>query len=211
MALGFHCALLPRWARSKPKSELLPSQCHRRKTPQQLRSTVLEGFAERAGFSRRLCENRSVSGDPLFSSPGKRPAVRPHNAWRAAMSPRLAAVLEQVRRFAVSLHGSASGFLPLFERAFSDNPDRASTAIPQLARQFDAALAAIARGFFWIRQGELFQARVELESATSSGKTQSFWGGMAVLTLGEVCLELGEAEHGLGLIRRARQILGITD
>jgi hypothetical protein len=122
----------------------------------------------------------------------------------------LATILEQVRRFAVSLHGRSPGFLPLFNRAFSDNLDRASTAIPQLERQFDAALAAIAWSFFWIRQGELCQARTELETVMNTGQTQSFWGGMAVLTLGEVCLELGETERGLELIQRARQILGVS-
>lgn len=123
------------------------------------------------------------------------------------MSPRLATVLEQVRRFAVSLHGRSPGFLQLFERALSANPDRASSAIPKLEQQSDAELAAIAWSFFWIRQGELFQARSELETVTRSDRIQTFWGGMAVLTLGEVCLELGETERGLSLIRRAREIL----
>ena len=123
------------------------------------------------------------------------------------MSPRLTTVLEQVRRFAEMLHGKQPGFRQLLDRALSENPDRASTAIPQLARKHDAALAAITWSFFWVRQGELFQARNELEAILSSSKTQSFWGGMAVLTLGEVCLELGEVKRGLDLIRRARRIL----
>ncbi|MBI4662466.1 MAG: hypothetical protein HY735_26920 [Verrucomicrobia bacterium] len=122
------------------------------------------------------------------------------------MSPRLATMLDQVRRFAVTLHGRQPGFRELFERSFSPNPDRASTAIPHL-EQLDAALAAIAWGFFWIRQSELSQARNELEKIVESGKAQSFWGGMAVMTLGEVCLELGDAERGSRLLRQARDIL----
>ena len=123
------------------------------------------------------------------------------------MSPRLVAVLEQVRRFAETLHGRQPGFNQMLGRALSGNPDRASTAITRLERNHDPALAAIIWSFFWIRQGELFQARNELETIVNSGKSPTFWGGMAVLTLGEVCLELGETKHGLSLIRRAREIL----
>ncbi len=123
------------------------------------------------------------------------------------MSPRLVAVLDQVRRFAETLHDREPGFRQLFGRAFSENPDRASTAIARLERSYDPAFAAIAWGFFWIRQGEFFQARNELDAIAHSDNKQSFWGGMAVLTLGEVCLELGERERGMRLIRSARQIL----
>ena len=124
------------------------------------------------------------------------------------MSPRLAIALDQVRRFAMTLHGCDPEFGPLFGRAFSEDPDRASTAIPQLEQRYDPALAAIAWSVFWLRQGELFQAQRELEVAASSGKTATFWGGMAVLVLGEVCLELGEEKKGAALLQRAGEILG---
>ncbi len=124
------------------------------------------------------------------------------------MGPRLATALDQVRRFAMTLHDRDPEFAPLFGRAFSENPDRASSAIPQLEQRYDPALAAIAWSVFWLRQGELIQAQKELEAAASSGKAKTFWGGMAVLVLGEICLELGEEKKGTALLQRAGEILG---
>ena len=141
------------------------------------------------------------------SSGSRRSVVARHNVWRAGISPRLADVLDQVLRFSNLLHVRQPDLRSLLNRAFAENPDRASTAITRLAKDGDPALVAIAWAFFWIRQGELSQARNELEALANSPHANSFWGGMALLALGEVRLELGETEHGLSLIRRARQIL----
>ena len=141
------------------------------------------------------------------SSGSRRPVVTRHNVWRAGISPSLADVLDQVRRFSNSLHGREPELRLLLNRAFAENPDQASTAITRLSRDGNPALVAIAWAFFWIRQGELSQARNELEALTNSPHAKSFWGGMAMLALGEVRLELGDKEQGLRLIRHARQIL----
>lgn len=123
------------------------------------------------------------------------------------MTARFVSALEEIRRVTQALNQQNVALRRLLERAFSDDCERAADAIRRIEREFDPALAALAWSFFWIRQGDLAQARSELESINRSGQTQSLWGGMALMMLGEICLELGETRNGAALIRRARNIL----
>jgi len=96
----------------------------------------------------------------------------------------------------------------LLKRAFGEDLDRVSDAIRRIERDHDAPLAAILWAFFWIRQGELFLARRELEAIANSSKAASLWGGIAVVMLGELCIESGATRTGLRLIQRGERILG---
>lgn len=136
------------------------------------------------------------------------PRINEHSHSEINVSPELTVALEQVRRFAAMLPSPAPDDRRLLDRAFSENLDQASTAIPRLAPAHDPALAAIAWSYFWIRQGELFQARNELETVLDFHKSKSFWSGIAVQILGEICLELGDVKKGSAMLRRARKILG---
>lgn len=123
------------------------------------------------------------------------------------MTARFVSALEEIRRVAQALNQQNAELRRLLERAFAEDCERAADAIRRIEREFDPALAALAWSFFWIRQGDIAQAQSELESINRSGQTQSLWGGMALMMLGEICLELGETRNGTALIRRARQIL----
>jgi hypothetical protein len=124
------------------------------------------------------------------------------------MSPRFAAVLDKIIHLSESLNQQNTALRPLVKRAFSEDLDKASDAIRRIEKDYDGALAAVAWGFFWIRQGEVSLAKRELKAIHDSDKAETLWGGIAVMMLGELCLELGESKTGAKLIRRAEQILG---
>jgi len=96
----------------------------------------------------------------------------------------------------------------LLSRAFSDDPDPSSSAIHRIAREYDVALAAIAWSHFWVRQGDLLQARRELEKVEESGNVETLWGGLALMLFGEVLIETGEPDDGAKRLARAESILG---
>jgi hypothetical protein len=123
------------------------------------------------------------------------------------MTARFVSALEEFRRVAQSLNHQNPALRRLLERSFSDDCERAADAMRRIEREFDPALAALLWSFYWVRQGDLAQARRELESIHRSGQTQSLWGGMSLMMLGEICLELGETKEGAAAIRRARKIL----
>jgi hypothetical protein len=126
------------------------------------------------------------------------------------MSPRFAAVLDKILRLSESLNERNTALRPLVKRAFSEDLDKASDAIRRIEKDHDGALAAVAWGFFWIRQGEMSLAKRELKAIHDSDKSKTLWGGLAVMMLGELCVELGEPKAGAKLIRRAEQILGTS-
>jgi hypothetical protein len=123
------------------------------------------------------------------------------------MSPKFLSALEKFRHLTSSLNTQDPALRRLLERGFSDDLDKSADAIRRIEKEFDPALASLLWSFFWIRQGDLSLARRELEAINQAGKTHSLWGGMALLMLGEICLELGETKTGAGFIRRGRRIL----
>ncbi len=123
------------------------------------------------------------------------------------MSPRFLTALETFRHAAQTFNQRDPNLKPLLERAFSDDLDRASDAIRRIERESDPALAALAWGFFWIRQGDFSQARKELTSVDRTGQIRTLWGGVALMMLGELCLEMGETQAGQAFLRRAKLIL----
>ena len=127
--------------------------------------------------------------------------MKPH------VSPTFLSALEKLRAVIHSLNQQNPTLRRLLERSFAQDLEMAADAIRRIEREFDPALAALAWGFFWIRQGDLPQARSELEAIDRSGKTDSLWGGVALMMLGELCLEIGETKTGARFIRRAKRIL----
>lgn len=124
------------------------------------------------------------------------------------MSPRLTAALDKVRFLSERFNFQNQPLRQLLQQAFSDNPDRSSTAIHRIAREYDPVLAALAWSHFWAKEGDLFQAKRELESIHGLNRKNTLWGGLALMILGEVMIEMGDADAGLKLLRHARDILG---
>lgn len=124
------------------------------------------------------------------------------------MTARFAAALENFSRLARGFNQRDPAMRRWIERAFGEDLDRAASAIRQLERMHDPALAVMAWAFFWIRQGDLPQARRELEAIDAFAAKHSLWSGLAVFLLGELYLEMGETKRGAKLIRHAQQILG---
>ncbi|MDA1275936.1 MAG: hypothetical protein O2960_18120 [Verrucomicrobia bacterium] len=124
------------------------------------------------------------------------------------MSPRLAAALEKIRTLAEQFNHQNPPLKKLWSRAFSEDPDHASSAIHRIAREYDVALAAIAWTYFWVRQGDLLQARHELEKVEESGNVETLWGGLALMLFGELLIETGEPKEGAKRLERAESILG---
>ena len=124
------------------------------------------------------------------------------------MSPAFLSALAECRTVVQSLNHHNPALRRLLDRAFAEDSETSADSIRRIEREFDPALAALVWGFFWIRQGDLAQARSELAAIDTAGRTHTLWSGMALMMLGELCLELGETKTGAGFIRRARQILG---
>lgn len=124
------------------------------------------------------------------------------------MSPRLSAALEKIRFLSERFTFQNLPLRQLLRRACSDNPDQSTSAIHRIAREHDPELAALAWSQFWAREGDLFQARRELESIQGSNRKNTLWGGLAMMALGELLIELGESDEGLKLLGRAQDILG---
>lgn len=95
----------------------------------------------------------------------------------------------------------------LLNRAFSADAELASDAIRRIEQRCDPALAALAWSFFWIQQGEIFQAKRELERVQSSNQKPTIWAGIDLMLLGHIHIDLGEAKIGNRLIREGRRML----
>jgi hypothetical protein len=126
------------------------------------------------------------------------------------MSPRFTAKLDKIRHLAEAFNQHDLAVRKLVVRAFTGDIDAAADAIRAIERKYNIALAAVLWAFFWIRQSDLAQAQRELETVEALGKTESLWGGLALMMLGELYLEIGESKKGKALIRRATKVLDVS-
>lgn len=122
------------------------------------------------------------------------------------MSPTFIPVFEKMLGYAESHRKTNPSLCRHLKFALGDDLADASDSIQQIEKQFDPLLAAVAWSFFWIRQGELYLARDELQRAIAT-PSQSLWLGVCLIMLGKICVEIGEAKRGAAYLRDARKIL----
>lgn len=123
------------------------------------------------------------------------------------LSSQFQTIRAEYRSLAERLTSGDSTLRRWLRSAFSTDAELASDAIRRIELHYPPALAALIWSFFWIEQGELFQARNELERIQHSPDAHSLWGGIDVMFLGHLLIEMGDLKTGNRLLRDGQRIL----